>query len=262
MDGDPVHAEFSDLEGEDAFYELSVWDKGQFSYKVGDGSPKRTIQTNGQSLLMEATRRMDEWNLVSSKIPNLDVVPHKFASGAGEDYVVVMTEKDSTPLKVYQKYLRSADEWRQITEHNLLKEGVAVKVPADMLKAGMIPAKVTKFWARPDRSQHSSSRDWKWVKVVDDLLVQEGDWIRTRAKSSVEIKQDDGTVIILRPNTKILFESNGQAQTARGYALWPNSTSASINGAPSSLGYKSSRSAIRASRSPRPRPSSAVLSSA
>ena len=66
---------------------------------------------------------------------------------SGEDYVVVMTSKDTTPLKVYQKYLRSADEWRQITEHKLLKEGVAVKVPKDMLKAGMIPAKVTKFWA-------------------------------------------------------------------------------------------------------------------
>ncbi len=132
---------------------------------------------------------------------------------SGEDYVVVMTSKDTTPLKVYQKYLRSADEWRQITEHNLLKEGVAVKVPKDMLKAGMIPAKVTKFSGRVEIARNF---DWKWVQVVDNMLVQEGDWIRTRAKSSVEIKQDDGTIIVLRPNTKILFESNGQAKTARG----------------------------------------------
>jgi len=135
------------------------------------------------------------------------------ADMSGEDYVVVMTDKDSTPLKVYQKYLRSADEWRQITEHNLLKEGVAVKVPADMLKAGLIPAKVTKFSGRVEIARNF---DWKWVKVVDNMLVQEGDWIRTRAKSSVEVKQDDGTIIVLRPNTKILFESNGQAKTARG----------------------------------------------
>ena len=135
------------------------------------------------------------------------------SASSGEDYVVVMTDNDTTPLKVYQKYLRSADQWRQITEHNLLKEGVAVKVPKDMLKAGMIPAKVTKFSGRVEIARNF---DWKWVKVVDDLLVQEGDWIRTRAKSSVEIKQDDGTIIVLRPNTKILFESNGQAKTARG----------------------------------------------
>ncbi len=135
------------------------------------------------------------------------------ADNSGEDYVVVMTDKDTTPLKVYQKYLRSADEWRQITEHNLLQQGVTVKVPKDMLKAGMIPAKVTKFSGRVEIARNF---DWKWVRVVDDLLVQEGDWIRTRAKSSVEIKQDDGTIILLRPNTKILFESNGAAQTARG----------------------------------------------
>ncbi len=48
------------------------------------------------------------------------------------------------------------------------------------------------------------------------MLVQEGDWIRTRAKSSAEVRQSDGTVIVLRPNTKILFESNGEAKTARG----------------------------------------------
>ena len=82
-----------------------------------------------------------------------------------------------------------------------------------MLKPGLIPAKVTKYSGRVEIARNF---DWKWVKVVDNMLVQEGDWIRTRAKSSVEIKQDDGTIIVLRPNTKILFESNGQAKTARG----------------------------------------------
>ena len=135
------------------------------------------------------------------------------AGTSGEDYVVVMTDNDTSPLKVYQKYLESADQWRQLTEHNLLHKGVTVKVPKDMLKAGLIPAKVTKFSGRVEIARNF---DWKWVKVVDDMLVQEGDWIRTRAKSSVEILQDDGTAILLRPNTKILFESNGSAKTARG----------------------------------------------
>ena len=135
------------------------------------------------------------------------------AATSGEDYVVVMTDSDTSPLKVYQKYLDSADQWRQLTEHNLLHKGVAVKVPKDMLKAGLIPAKVTKFSGRVEIARNF---DWKWIKVVDNMLVQEGDWIRTRAKSSAEVMQDDGTVIVLRPNTKIMFESNGSAKTARG----------------------------------------------
>jgi hypothetical protein len=137
------------------------------------------------------------------------------ASGqsSGEDYVVVMTDKDTTPLNVYQKYLESADFWRQLTEHNLLKDGVAVRIPKEMLKTGQIPSKVTKFSGSVEIARNF---DWRWVKVVPNMLVQEGDWIRTRAKSSAEVQQDDGTVIVLRPNTKILFEAHGEAVTARG----------------------------------------------
>jgi hypothetical protein len=135
------------------------------------------------------------------------------AQSSGEDYVVVMTDKDTTPLSVYQKYLESADLWRQLTEHNLLKDGTTVRIPKNMLKDGQIPAKVSKFNGNVEIARNF---DWKWVSVVDNMLVQEGDWIRTRAKSSAEILQDDGTVIVLRPNTKMLFEANGTAQTARG----------------------------------------------
>jgi len=81
IDGDVVHAECENLEGESAFYELAVWNKGQFSYQVGEISQHKTIEAKGQSLLMEATRRMDEWNLISEKIPSLDVVLHRTAKG-------------------------------------------------------------------------------------------------------------------------------------------------------------------------------------
>jgi hypothetical protein len=135
------------------------------------------------------------------------------AQGSGEDYVVVITDKDTTPLSVFQKYLESADYWRQITEHNLLKDGVAVRIPKEMLKNGQIPAKVTKFSGNVEIARNF---DWKWVKVVPDMLVQEGDWVRTRARSSAEIQEDDGTVVVLRPNTKLMFESNGNTKTARG----------------------------------------------
>ncbi|MGH9336187.1 MAG: FecR family protein, partial [Vicinamibacteria bacterium] len=121
--------------------------------------------------------------------------------------------KDTTPLSIYHKYLQSADLWRRIAEHNLLKDGVSVRIPKDMLKQGRIPAKVTKFSGNVEVARNF---DWKWVKVVPDMLVQEGDWVRTRGKSSVEIVQDGGTVIVLRPNSMVLFEANGETETARG----------------------------------------------
>ena len=130
-----------------------------------------------------------------------------------DDYVVVLNAEDNTPLKVYQKYLEKADFWRELTEYNLLADGVEVRVPKHMLKTGQIPAKVNKFSGRVQIARHF---DWKWVPMVPNILVSEGDWIRTRSRSSVEIRQDDGTVIELRPNSKAMFSLAGTTKTARG----------------------------------------------
>lgn len=83
-DGNVVHAELGQLEGEEAFYELAVWNRGSFGYHVTEARPNPTIERSGTSLLMEATRRMDEWNLISSKIENFDVVPHRVATASQE----------------------------------------------------------------------------------------------------------------------------------------------------------------------------------
>ena len=81
VEGDAVHAEYNGRTGEDAFYAMSVWKHGHFSYQVEEASSKKTIQAKGQALLMEAVRRLDEWNLISAKIPNFDIAPHRIASG-------------------------------------------------------------------------------------------------------------------------------------------------------------------------------------
>jgi DNA-binding response OmpR family regulator len=83
-DGNVVHAEAGELGGEDAFYELALWSQGQFHYIVGEVTAEVTIRKSGTSLLMEATRRMDEWNLISTKIPSFDVVPHRVATSGQE----------------------------------------------------------------------------------------------------------------------------------------------------------------------------------
>ncbi len=83
-DGVVIHAVAASLSGEEAFYELALWSKGSFSYIVGEVPSEQSIRKSGTSLLMEATRRMDEWNLISSKIPSFDVVPHRIATAGSE----------------------------------------------------------------------------------------------------------------------------------------------------------------------------------
>jgi len=59
-EGNVVHAECGDLEGENALYEMLTWEGGSFSSERGKAAPKETIVKGWQSLLLEGMRRVDE----------------------------------------------------------------------------------------------------------------------------------------------------------------------------------------------------------
>jgi hypothetical protein len=74
-DGRIVHAEVDDLAGEEAVYALAIWRSGEFRFEPGAPSPRTSIQKSNTNLLMEAARRLDEWRVLSKKIPSVDLVP-------------------------------------------------------------------------------------------------------------------------------------------------------------------------------------------
>jgi hypothetical protein len=70
-----VHAELGEVSGEEAVYELAIWNKGEFRFEPGVGGEHRTISKSNTNLLMEAARRLDEWRVLSKKIASVDLVP-------------------------------------------------------------------------------------------------------------------------------------------------------------------------------------------
>ncbi len=70
-----VHAAADDLHGEEAVYLLATWSDGTFHFMQEEASPAHTINKNNTNLLMEAARRLDEWKVLSKRIPSLDLVP-------------------------------------------------------------------------------------------------------------------------------------------------------------------------------------------
>lgn len=73
--GQIVHAEVGELAGEEAVYELAIWTDGDFVFTPGKEVQKTTIQKSNTNLLMEAARRIDEWQVLSKRIPSTDLVP-------------------------------------------------------------------------------------------------------------------------------------------------------------------------------------------
>jgi hypothetical protein len=77
--GQMVHASVGDLQGEEAIYALSIWSTGDFQFNAGEEADRQTITKSNTNLLMEAARRVDEWRVLSKKIPSVDHVPELLA---------------------------------------------------------------------------------------------------------------------------------------------------------------------------------------
>ncbi len=74
-DGKIVHAQLDDTAGEEAVYALAIWSQGEFKFEHGVTTDQKTISKSNTNLLMEAARRLDEWRVLSKKIPSTDHIP-------------------------------------------------------------------------------------------------------------------------------------------------------------------------------------------
>ncbi len=61
---------------QDAVFEMLRWTDGEFDFQPGVVFPEEDIglSISTEELIMEGSRRLDEWNRIEKKIPNLDVV--------------------------------------------------------------------------------------------------------------------------------------------------------------------------------------------
>lgn len=81
--GEIVHAEAGGAQGEEAVYELAIWQDGDFSFQPGVEAEAQTCDKSNTNLLMEAARRVDEWKVLSKRVPSTQLVPVFSAQGSG-----------------------------------------------------------------------------------------------------------------------------------------------------------------------------------
>jgi hypothetical protein len=70
-----VHAVTPGNQGLDALFEVALWLDGTYHFEEGDVDIEATITKPNPSVLMEMHQRMDEWRVISQKIPSLDLYP-------------------------------------------------------------------------------------------------------------------------------------------------------------------------------------------
>lgn len=74
-DGQIVDARLDNLVGEEAVYEIAIWQEGDFEFVAGEDSDRVTVHKSNTNLLMEAARRIDEWQVLSKRIPSTRCIP-------------------------------------------------------------------------------------------------------------------------------------------------------------------------------------------
>jgi hypothetical protein len=88
-DGQIVDANVGALRGDSAVYEMAIWSQGTFVFNPGETCDQVTIHVSNAALMIEAARRLDEWRVLSRKIPSLDLVPYFNTREKGVDQVTL-----------------------------------------------------------------------------------------------------------------------------------------------------------------------------
>jgi hypothetical protein len=92
-DGQIVDAMIGNLRGDSAVYEMATWSEGTFAFEPGKDTSQVTIHMSNASLMMEAARRLDEWRVLSRKIPSLGLIPYFANREKGADQVTLSPQE-------------------------------------------------------------------------------------------------------------------------------------------------------------------------
>lgn len=74
-DGRIIHAVTPANEGFEALMDVALWLEGAYHFEEGPVEVPVTINKPNASILMELGRRMDEWRVISQKVPSLELYP-------------------------------------------------------------------------------------------------------------------------------------------------------------------------------------------
>jgi len=124
------------LQIEEITYGLFGWNEGDFKFEQDMPPPAEslTIPLSIENIIMEGTRRIDEWTRIKDRIPNLDVVvrfsdqPHEKAKG------VNLTPDE---WRVFAR-INGAHSIRQIAQQTGLGEFEVARIIYGFLSAGLV----------------------------------------------------------------------------------------------------------------------------
>ncbi len=138
------------------------------------------------------------------------------ADNDGELFVVVMTEDDTSTQALFDRYPEVSGSWEELAKFNLLRSGHAIEIPRQLLSSDGILAKVGNAYGDVEVKRVF---DRRFIPVVANLLLREGDELRTWNSSGVRIRFEDGSYVFVNSHTKVKVVSLGEQQPSAASRL-------------------------------------------
>jgi hypothetical protein len=125
-------------------------------------------------------------------------------------YVVLVTEGDGTVQAVFDRYPELRGSWEELAKFNLLRTGRPIEIPAEMLDPPGTLAKVASFYGEAEVKR---SFDPRFIPLVENLLLREGDELRTWRGAGARILFEDGNYVLLKSQSRATLVSLGTRET-------------------------------------------------
>jgi hypothetical protein len=132
-----------------------------------------------------------------------------------DGFVVVMTEDDSSARALFDRYPEMSGSWEELAKFNLLRSGHLIEIPRHMLSSDRMLTKVASAYGDVEVKRVFDKR---FIPVVQNLLLREGDEIRTWSSSGVRILFEDGSYVFVNSHTKVKVVSLGKSPGQAGHA--------------------------------------------
>ncbi|MEO7803153.1 MAG: DUF4388 domain-containing protein [Actinomycetota bacterium] len=147
---------FVQEEIQDAIFHLLQWDVGVFTFDEGVVSEQEVgLSVSVETLIMESSRRLDEWEVIQRKIPSLDVVV-RMAQSPPEDVVEINIKPEEWSLLVLADGIRSVRDIAAATERS---EFDACKILYGLITAGLLEVPGRPIELSNEEPSRLSSRD-------------------------------------------------------------------------------------------------------
>lgn len=147
---------------QDAIFNLLQWDMGTFTFDEGVVSPQEIgLSVSVENLIMESSRRLEEWEVIQRKIPNLDVIV-RMAPTPPEDAMEINIKPEEWTLLVLADGVRTVRDIAAATERS---EFEACKIIYGLVTAGLLEVSAGRFPPSTEEPSRMSPAD------LDDLVV-------------------------------------------------------------------------------------------